>query len=148
MTLDVARPDPPRLSGPSDPGDYDAVEEPAEWTGEDAPRAALAEMLSAGAWADAFEEWREVTTLSDDQFRTVRELGLIERFDFLWNPAAEDVGYLVPPVPSARPDGEPLDRDERQEMAEELDELGRIVSDVLEGDYVHRSAEEFGYEWD
>ncbi|RXK51835.1 hypothetical protein [Halorientalis pallida] len=148
MTLDVERPDPPRLGGPGDPGDYDAVEEPAEWAGEDAPREALAEMLSAGAWADAFEEWREVTSLTDDQFRVVRELGLIERFDFLWNPAAEDVGYLVPKVPSDRPDGGTLDRDERQEIEEELDELGRIVSDVLETDYVHRSSEEFGYNWE
>jgi len=30
MTLDVEIPDPPTLSGPQDPGDYDAVDEPEE----------------------------------------------------------------------------------------------------------------------
>jgi hypothetical protein len=37
-TLDVETPDPPRLRGPQDPGEYDAVDEPDEWTGDESPR--------------------------------------------------------------------------------------------------------------
>jgi len=44
MTLDVEIPDPPTLSGPQDPGDYDAVDEP-EWTGDDTRREALSDFF-------------------------------------------------------------------------------------------------------
>ena len=150
MTLDVERPDPPRLSGPGDPGDYEAVEEPTEWTGDDAPREALAEMLAAGAWEDAFEEWRRETALSVEQFRTARELELFQRLDFHYNPNAEDVGYRVPSLPEgpeALADAG-LDKGDAREIEGELDDLGRIVSEVLENDYIHRSSEEFGYDWE
>jgi hypothetical protein len=150
MSLDVDRPEPPRLSGPGDPGDYDAVEEPEEWTGNEQPREALSEMLSAGAWEDAFEEWRRGTSLSVEQFRAARELGTFERLDFHYNPTAEDVGYRAPSLPE---DAETLadaglDRDDAREIEGQLDDLGRIVSEVLENDYIHRSSEEFGYDWE
>ncbi|MFB6084792.1 MAG: hypothetical protein ABEJ94_11175 [Halorientalis sp.] len=146
MTLDVERPDPPRLSGPGDPGDYEAVEEPAEWTGDEEAREALSDMLSAGAWEDAFEEWRRRTSISVEQFRAARDLGVFERLDFHYNPTAEDVGYRAPAVPADADAG--LDREDARETEEELDDLGRIVSEVLENDYIHRSSEEFGYDWE
>ncbi|WP_336002021.1 hypothetical protein [Halorientalis halophila] len=150
MALEVERPDPPDLSGPGDPGDYDAVEEPEEWTGDDAPRRALAEMLEAGAWEDAFEEWRRGTSLSAEQFQAVVDLSVIDRFDFHYNPNAEDVGYRAPELLDDRPApyDAALDRDDVQEIEGQLDDLGRIVSEVLENDYIDRSSEEFGYDWE
>ncbi|WP_339103862.1 hypothetical protein [Haloterrigena salinisoli] len=149
MTLDTEAPDPPALRGPQDPGDYDAVDEPEERTGDDTYREDLADLLEAGAWADAFDDWADRTDLSDAAFRVVREEGLLRRLDFYWNPAAEDVGYRVPPVPedlfAAR---ETPESDDVEDVEEELDDLARTVSEVLENDYIHRGSEEFGYDWE
>jgi hypothetical protein len=46
MTLDVEIPDPPTLSGPQDPGDYDAVDEPEAY--------GLA-VMAGGQFAPAYE---------------------------------------------------------------------------------------------
>ncbi|WP_226483022.1 hypothetical protein [Natrinema amylolyticum] len=149
MTLDVEVPDPPRLHGSQDPGDYDAVDEPDERTGDNVRREALADFLEAGAWEDAFDEWARDTYLSETEFRAVREAGLLERLDFYWNQSAEDVGYRAPAVPddlAATREG--LDDVDIQGIEEELDSLGRTVSEVLENDYIHRDGEEFGYTWE
>ncbi|MFC6767608.1 hypothetical protein [Natrinema soli] len=149
MTLDVEVPDPPRLRGPQDPGDYDAVDEPEEWTGDDVRREELADFLDAGAWEDAFDEWSANASLTEDEFRALLERGLFAELDFYWNQSAEDVGYRTPPVPdelASTHDG--LDQSDIDDLEEALDSLGRTVSEVLENDYIHRDGEEFGYTWD
>ncbi|AHG01442.1 hypothetical protein HALLA_03375 (plasmid) [Halostagnicola larsenii XH-48] len=147
MSLDVEIPEPPTLDSPQDPGDYDAVVEPDERVGDSTPREALATFLRDGAWETGFDEWRDQTYMTLDEFELVRELGLIDEYDFYWNVAAEDVGYQSPPVPAdlPAPYDEMFDRGDIQGIEEELDELGRTVSDVLETDYIHRSGEEFGF---
>jgi len=149
MPLDVEPPDPPALHGPQDPGDYDAVEELDEETGGNYRREELAALLDQGAWEAAFTEWAEHTYLTEEQFRVVRDAGLIEAIDLYWNPVAEDVGYRAPSVPAdlAGADG-PLDRTDVGDVEEALDELGRTVSEALENDYIHRDADEFGYDWE
>ncbi|MFC4550408.1 MULTISPECIES: stage III sporulation protein AB [Halorussus] len=150
MTLDVETPDPPALRGPQHPGDYDAVDELEDETGDTHRRENLAEFLQNGAWEDAFEEWAEHTYLTDEEFRVVRELGLIDEFDFYWNPSDEDVGYRAPTVPDELPEpyDETLERGDVQGIDEALDALGRTVSEVMENDYIHRDASEFGYSWE
>lgn len=147
MTLDVEIPDPPALDNPLDPGEYDAVVEPESRSGDNVPHEALATFLREGAWEDGFNEWRDDTYLTVEEFRLVRDRGLIDEFDFYWNMATEDVGYQAPTVPTdlAPPSGDPLERGERQGIEEELDDLGRTVSDVLETEYINRSGEEFGF---
>ncbi|WP_114579484.1 hypothetical protein [Saliphagus sp. LR7] len=147
MTLDVDIPEPPALDGPQNPDDYDAVVESDERVGDNIPREALALFLQEGAWDAGFDEWRDHTYMTEDEFRLVHEHGLIDEFDFYWNPAAEDVGYRAPSFSDgvSTLDGEPLGKGERQGIEEELDELGRIVSEVLETDYIHRGGEEFGF---
>lgn len=147
MTLDVEVPDPPSLHGPQDPGDYDAVDEPEDWTGDDFRREALADFLREGAWEDGFDEWREQTYISEDEFRLVLDLGMIDEFDFYWNPSAEDVGYRAPTLADDRPvsRGESLEEIDTDGIEEELDDLGRTVSEVLENDYIHRDGGEFGF---
>ncbi len=147
MTLDVDIPDPPALDGPQKPGAYDAVDEPEERSGDTVPHEALATFLQEGAWEDGFDEWRDHTYMTADEFRLVRELGLIRGFDFYWNVSSADVGYQAPTVPEDLPPpyDETLERGDIQGIEEELDELGRTVSEVLETDYIHRSGEEFGF---
>ena len=148
MTLDIEIPEPPTLRGPEDPGDYDAVEEPEERTGDDTRRDELAGLLEAGAWEDAFDEWADDTYLNEGEFRAVRERGLLEELDFYWHPAAGDVGYRVPPIPADLTDArEDIDADDIDDIEEALDGLARTVSEVLENDYIHRGSEEFGYDW-
>lgn len=147
MSLDVDIPEPPALDSPPDPGDYDAVVEPDERVGDTTSREALATFLQEGAWETGFDEWRDQTYMTVDEFQLARELGLIDAFDFYWNVAAEDVGYRAPAVPDdlPAPYDDRFDRGEIQGIEEELNDLGRTVSDVLETDYIHRSGEEFGF---
>ncbi|MCU4739808.1 hypothetical protein [Natronoglomus mannanivorans] len=164
MTLDVEIPEPPTIRAPQDPGDYDAVDEPEDWTGDTAPREALAEFLREGAWADAFDEWREQTYMGEEEFQLVLDLGLIDEFDFYWNPSAADVGYRAPTLPESgtlsasdetleevdaegieEVDAEGIEEVDAEGIEEELDELGRTVSEVLENRYIDRSGEEFGF---
>ena len=149
MTLDVEVPDPPTLHGPQDPGDYDVVDEPEERIGDNARREALAGFLESGAWEDAFDEWAADTYMNESEFRAVRERGLLEELDFYWNPSAEDVGYRAPTVPEdLAAEYDDIDEDEIEDIQDELDELGRTVSEVLENDYIYRDGEEFGYSWE
>ena len=150
MTLDVEIPEPPTLSGPQDPGDYDSVVEIETHPGEQPERDTLATALEAGAWDEAFDDWRQDTYLSEEQFRAVLDLGLIEAFDFYLNPSAGDVGYRAPAVPDdlPAPHDETFGRSDRQDVEEALDDLGRTVSEVLENDYLVRTGEEFGFHFD
>lgn len=146
MTLDVEAPDPPTLDTPHDSEDYDAVVEPEDRVGDNMPHEALATFLQEGAWETGFDEWRDQTYMTEEEFRLVREQGLIDEFDFYWNVAAEDVGYRAPTVPADFPSPDnTFDRGDIQGIEEELNELGRTVSEVLETDYIHRSGEEFGF---
>lgn len=147
MSLDVEVPEPPSLHGPQDPGDYDAVVEDEDGPGEQPNRDLLAEALHAGAWADAFEDWRAETDLTESQFRAVLALDLLDALDFYLESSAGDVGYRAPAVPEEpqATDERALDRADRQDVAEALDDLGRTVSEVLENDYLERTGEGFGF---
>ncbi|OLZ41168.1 hypothetical protein A6E15_09290 [Natrinema saccharevitans] len=148
MSLDVEVPDPPSLHGSQHLGDYDAVEEPDERTGDNVRREALADFLEAGVWVDAFDEWAREPSLTDREFRLGREYDLLDAFDFDWNQSAEDVGYRTPSVPpDAVADHADFDDVAVETIEEELESLGWIVSEVLETDYIHRDGEEFGYTW-
>jgi hypothetical protein len=146
-TLDVETPDPPRLRGPQDPGEYEAVDEPDEWTGDESPGEALAAFLEEGAWADAFDEWSGYTALTEVEFEVVRELGLFQAFDVSWNAAAVDVGYRPPELPDdlPAPQGETDEEFDVAAIEQELDALGRSVSEVLETDYIHRVDDDYGF---
>lgn len=150
MAHDVEIPDPPRLHGPQDPGDYEAVEELPEETGDTYRREDLAAFLREGAWEAAFAEWVDDADVAESEFRVVLDRDLVDAFDFYWNPAAEDVGYRSPALPEDLPaaETETLETDDMERIEDELDALGRIVSEVLENDYIHREDDEFGYSWE
>lgn len=153
MSLDDEIPDPPSLSGPQTRGQYESIAlDEDDRIGDDYRREELEDILQDDAWADAFGEWAATTGLTTDDLAFVTELGLIDRFDFYWDPRTDDVGYVAPTVPDdARRsiDGEDahrsIDARDADDIEAELDDLGRVVTEVLENDYLLRDGDEEGY---
>ena len=143
MALDVPIPDPPSLHGPQPRGEYEAIDNPVEYPEDDNRRAELELILSDGAWNDTFEEWTTGTELTAAEFETVVDHGLIDGFDFYWDSSTDEVGYRSPPLPQAARDA--LDTDTVDEIETELATLGRVVSEMLENDYLLRDDETFGF---
>ena len=141
MVLDVEAPDPPSLRGPQSRGEYDAIDMTDREPTDDYRREELAGVLRDGAWQDAFEEWAGQTLLTDAEFGTVRELGLLERLDLYWDPSTDDVGYRAPTLS----DDERGAFDDPDGIDAELDSLGRVLSETLENDYLLRDEDEFGF---
>ena len=140
MALDVDVPPPPTLRDPRDPGEYESVGETDE-AGDDYRREELATFLREGAWEDAFAEWAEHTYLTEGEFQAVLDADLIDGIDLYWDPAAGEVGYRTPELP----EGAGLDGIDTEALAEEIDALARVVSDLLETEYVGREGDEFGF---
>lgn len=143
MALDVSVPDPPSLSGPQPGGEYEAIDTTAEVAEDDYRREEIQQILEDGAWHDGFEEWTTHTGLTADDFESVVERGLIDKFDFYWEPATDEVGYRSPTFSeSARSE---LGVGDVADIESELDSLGRVVSEMLENDYLLRDDETFGF---
>jgi hypothetical protein len=136
MALDVATPDPPELEA-MDPNEY----EDAEVVGDtDYRREEIESFLREGAWEQAFTEWAADAGMTEADFAVVRDLELLERFDFFWDSHADRVGYHAP--------GLPEDWKER-EIHPDIDswgtvsainagltELGQVVCEVLKDEYI------------
>lgn len=95
MSLDAETPDPPELRADVDADNYDDV----DVDGEEYRREDLDELLADGAWADGFDEWAEHTDLDEDEWAVVRDLSMVEQFDFFWDDFADRVGYHAPGIP-------------------------------------------------
>jgi len=141
MALDVPVPDPPSLSGPQTRGEYEAIDNEIVDTGDDYRREEVEGFLEQGAWQDAFEAWTDQVGMSATDFAVVEEHELIDAFDFYWDPATDEVGYRAPSLPDDAADV----IEDPGEIDMELDSLGRIVSEVLENDYLPRDEEDFGF---
>lgn len=141
MSLNVDSPDPPELEE-MDPNEY----EDAEVVGEtDYRREEIEAFLQDGAWERAFIEWAEDTDIGEKEFGIVRDLELIQRFDFFWDSYAERVGYHAPGIPE--------DWQEREihpgldswgvvsAINAGLTELGQVVCDVLKDEYINWETE-------
>ncbi|WP_276270711.1 hypothetical protein [Haloarcula litorea] len=143
MALDVPVPDPPALDGPQSRDAYQSVDAPEADPGDDYRREELAEVLAAGGWYDAFDEWAAHTALTEAEFEVVTDADLIQGFDFYWDPSTDDVGYQSPTLPDdVRAD---LGTGDADEIETELDDLGRVVTETLENDYLQRDDETFGF---
>ncbi|MFB6295942.1 MAG: hypothetical protein ABEH66_03755 [Halobacteriales archaeon] len=136
MSLNVEVPEPPELEE-TDPNDY----EDAEIVGEtDYRREEIEEFLNDGAWERAFEEWRGNTSMDEEEFAVVIDLGLIGRFDFFWDSYAERVGYHAPGIPEdwkEREYHEGIDSwGTVSSINASLTELGQTVCDMLKSEYI------------
>ncbi|MDG5775210.1 hypothetical protein VB773_20485 [Haloarculaceae archaeon H-GB2-1] len=143
MVLDVSIPDSPSLHGPQPRGEYEAIDNPVSDPEDDYRREEIETILASGAWNDAFEEWAAQTGLTAATFEVVVEYDLIDDFDFYWDATTDEVGYQSPTIPQAARDV--LDTEVVDEIESELDTLGRVVSEMLENDYLLRDDETFGF---
>lgn len=145
MTLEEETPDPPSLSGPQYRGEYEAIDEDPDDVQDDYRREELASLLNDGAWEDAFGEWAATSGLTAADFAPVVERGYIDQFDFYWDPHTDDVGYHAPTVDES--DHDAFDDVDVDEIDAELDALGRMVTEVLENDYLLRDDpdEQYGF---
>jgi hypothetical protein len=141
MALDVSVPDPPSLEAAVEADDYEDV----DVQGEDYRREELDRYLAEGAWATAFERWAAETALTGEEFAIVTDLDLIERFDFFWDDFAGRVGYHAPGLPE-----DWRERDIHPDIDSwgtvsginaGLTELGQVVCDVLEAEYIDWEAD-------
>ncbi|EMA40325.1 hypothetical protein C448_13276 [Halococcus morrhuae DSM 1307] len=141
MSLAVETPPPPTLEAGVDADAY----EDADVGGDEYRRDELESFLHAGAWDEAFEHWAADTEMDEREFAIVRDLGLVDRFDFFWDDFADRVGYHAP--------GLPEDWKER-DLHPDLDswgavssinagltELGQLVCEVLKEEYIDWEAD-------
>lgn len=142
MGLDVDVPDPPQLSNRGLPPELESVE--TVGGAGNLRREELEGILESGAWHEAFQEWAEYTDLTEDEFRLVRELGLIERLDIFWDPAEAQLRFVPLDLPddwSERADVADVDA-LRSKLEIELANLGQTVVEMLEDGYVDWDSEE------
>jgi hypothetical protein len=142
MGLDVPAPDPPTLRPEADVQEYDDVSVPGE---NDYHREELEEFLHEGAWVESFDQWAEDTGLDEREFETALDLDLFTEFDFFWDDFADRVGYHAPGIPEdwkvrdIHPDIDSWNA--VSSINASLTELGQVVCDVLESEYVDWEAE-------
>jgi hypothetical protein len=128
MVLDVESPDPPDLTNRGLPSDLDIAELPGN--SNDLRREELETVLREGAWNEAFQEWAAYTDLTEGEYRTLQDHGLLQALDFYWDPVDEQLRFEVPELP-----GE-FDREDLAAMAQaELTDLGHTVVEMIEDAY-------------
>lgn len=142
MGLDVETPEPPELETNADVAEYDDVD---VFDGGNYRREELQAFLREGAWAEAFDQWAAHTDVTEAEFRIVLELSLLSEFDFFWDDFADRVGYHAPGIPedwkerSYHPDIDSWNA--VSSINAGLTELGQIICDVLEADYIDWESE-------
>jgi hypothetical protein len=140
MSLNVETPEPPSLNA-VDPSSY----EDAEVGGDDYRREELETFLEDGAWEEAFQAWATDSGLDESEWRIVIDLDLVSRFDFFWDDFADRVGYHAPGIPEdwrERTIHPEIDSWETvSSINAGLTELGQVVCDVLETEYIDWEAD-------
>ena len=141
MALDIGTPDPPELRG-INPAEYEDTDVIAD---DDYRREELEEFLREGAWDQAFDEWAAHTDVTEREFAIVTDLSLVREFDFFWDDFADRVGYHAPGIPEDWKERDlHSDLDSWNAVSSinaGLTELGQIVCDVLEEEYIDWEAE-------
>jgi hypothetical protein len=124
------------------PSDYDGdhLEENPEYHRDD-----LESFLRNGAWEQAFDEWWAHADLDAEEFAIAEDLDLFASFDFFWDDFADRVGYSAPGIPEDwRERGYHPELDSWGTVSginAAMTELGQIVSEVLEEQYVDWDAD-------
>lgn len=130
MAIAVETPPQPDLTNRPIPSDIDELA--GSDTTVDLRRSELEEILQDGAWNEAFQEWATYTDLTEEEYRTVLDSGLIQRLDLFWDPGDERLRYEVPELP----DDLSEDRVLASKIATELTDLSRAVTEMIEDAYI------------
>ena len=128
MALDVETPAPPDLTNRPLPSALDPAEDGDATS--DLRREELEAMLREGAWHEAFQEWAEYSDLSEAEYRTVADDGLVEGVDIFWDPTEAEISFEVPDLPDE------MDEEFSTRVRTELTDLGRTVVEMLKDSYV------------
>jgi hypothetical protein len=98
------------------------------------------------AWEEGFSEWASETTLTEDEYRLLTDLDLLETLDWSWDETAGRVTYETGRIPAdwkTLPEFDAIDSwSTVSAINEELDELGRTVAGILTDYYVAWEAED------
>lgn len=136
MELPASLPDPPEL----EPYDRDWEDESPYESGADHRRDEIETVLGDGAWERALNEWADHTDWDETDFEIARDLGAFEDFDFFWDPERERIDYHAPEVPDDWQDRDLHPALDSWALVSKIDEgltnLGRVVSEVLQAEYV------------
>lgn len=97
MALDVEPPAPPDLTNRGVPDRLAATR--AMVSAGDLHREELEEVLRAGAWREAFREWAAYTDLTEEQYRRLREAGILAELDVYWDPDEQRLRSDTPTLP-------------------------------------------------
>lgn len=130
MALDVETPSPPDLTNRGSPDDVELSN--VTGTLSDLRRQELEEILRDGAWNEAFQEWAAYTDLTDAEYRTISEYGLIEELDFYWDPTDERLRFELPELPAELSERADLETAARAELTD----FGDIVLEMIEDAYL------------
>ena len=126
-------PEPPDLSNRGMPRHFEWQEETLG--SEDFYREDIEDLLQEGAWTEGFNEWSEYTNLETEQVQMLDSLGLFRAFDFYWDPTEDLLRFDAPTIPDdwrERQATDSLDSSAVSMIDNELDDLGRVVQEVLE----------------
>jgi len=137
MDLDTEVPTPPDLTNRGLPADFEFADGLSD--ASDLRREDLEEILRDGAWQAAFEEWAQYTDLGASDVEYAADLGLFKAFDFFWDPDAGRLRYVTPAVPA---DWDGPDRQPRNIVQADLDDLGRAVAETIMAEYVDWGSDE------
>ncbi|WP_435348876.1 hypothetical protein [Haloarchaeobius sp. HRN-SO-5] len=130
MALDVESPDPPDLTNRGLPREFENIDSLGNQS--DLRRDELEDVLRDGVWSEAFREWAEYTDLTEAEYRTIHEHGLVEELDFYWDPVDERLRFELPVAPDEWSEREDLWSRARVELAD----LGDAVVEMLEDAYI------------
>ncbi|QSG05456.1 hypothetical protein [Halapricum desulfuricans] len=140
-------PEPPDLSNRGTPREFEWQDETLG--SEDFYREDIEDLLQEGAWEEGFNEWGEYTTLDEAQIRIVSDFGLFQALDFYWDPTEDRLRFDAPTIPDdwrERDATASLDSSTVSMINDEVDDLGRVVQEVLEN-YIERNDDVSDYGW-
>lgn len=96
------------------------------------------ESLKEGAWKEGIEEWKK--DVKKEDMNLIKELQLLDNFEFFWDDNVDRVGYEAPSIPSDWKAKEYSDIVESWAQVSRinvgLNELGEKVRKILEEDYL------------
>lgn len=130
MVLDVETPTHPDLTNRPLPSELEPTDV-LDGT-SDLRREELEEILQDSVWNEAFQEWAEYTDLTEAEYRTIHDMGLVKQLDFYWDPTEKRIRFEVPSLP----DELAKQKDLATLVASELTDLSQTVIEMLEDAYV------------
>ncbi len=96
----------------------------------------LRDLLDDGVWEDAIVRWRDDGDLSREDYELIRDIDLLDEYEFFWDEEVDRVGYECPSIPKDWKTESYSDRIDswaqvsRINMA--LNELGNTVREIVE----------------